>query len=262
MLCAYWAELVALPLLPLLSWQGKRVRANTPRLPEASGLPSGVCAYSATYSTTSPVADNPGGKTLRLIGLGESTIAGVGVDRYEQSITAQFALALSGQLQADVAWQALGKNGADIAEAIATLLPLLPEASPRADILLIAFGVNDTTAFKSNRRYRADLTQLIDAVEQHFSPKLIVISGVPPLHAFPALPQPLRMVLGIKARSLDNVARQLASARPRLLYVATGFDIQDAALMAHDGYHPSAKGAQAWAAQLTGACLQAQLITL
>ncbi|MFZ6843530.1 SGNH/GDSL hydrolase family protein [Undibacterium sp. RuTC16W] len=244
------AELIALPLLPLLSWQGKRTRANTPRLPEASGLPHGLCKFTGT--------NNANYQTLRLISIGESTVAGVGVDTYEQSITGQFAHQLSTQLKTNVAWQALGKNGADIAEGIATLLPQLPDASPNPDILLIAFGVNDTTAFRSNAAFRTNLTQLTDALEKRLSPKLILISGVPPMHAFPALPQPLRMVLGLKARSLDKVARQLAKERPGLLHVPTTLDIQDTTLMAHDGYHPSAKGAQAWGRQLTNAYLDAQ----
>ncbi|HTD03129.1 SGNH/GDSL hydrolase family protein [Undibacterium sp.] len=240
---AYLPELLALPLFPLLYLQGKHVRRVTPRLPEAGGPASGVAA------PPGPSAGPP----LRLLGIGESPVAGVGVASHEQAITAQLAAALAQQSQSPVSWQAIGLNGADLAQALTMLVPQLPAGACGMDIVLIAFGVNDTTAFRSANRYRAELAQLIGAVQERLAPAHIILSGVPPMHAFPALPQPLRFVLGSKAKVLDRVSEELAGSFANVHYVAMQLDASEPGLMAADGYHPSAKGARSWAGHLAEA---------
>ena len=123
---------------------------------------------------------------------------------------------------------------------------------------MIAFGVNDSTAFHRDGRYRQDLQAMLDAVQAHFSPDLIILSGAPPLHLFPALPQPLRFVLGLKAKALTRVAQQVAANRAHTLFVPVSTDTRDPRLMACDGYHPSQAGAAQWAAQLAEAVLHYQ----
>ncbi|MES2106499.1 MAG: SGNH/GDSL hydrolase family protein [Pseudomonadota bacterium] len=241
---SYLPELLALPLYPLLYLQGKYVRRVTPRLPEAGGPNTGV-AYPPD-SGSGPLA----APALRLLGIGESPVAGVGVSSHEQAITAQFARALAQQFDAAVSWQAIGLNGADLAQAQQVLVPLLPAGTAGIDIALIAFGVNDTTSFRPAARYRAELAQLIAKVQEKVAPALIVLSGVPPIHAFPALPQPLRFVLGSKARVLDKVSQELAAGFANVHYIEMQLDTRDPGLMAEDGYHPSEKGAQTWAFHL------------
>ncbi|WP_053195405.1 SGNH/GDSL hydrolase family protein [Herbaspirillum hiltneri] len=240
-------ELLALPLLPWLLVQGKRTRRITPRLPEADGAREGWCTP-ADADDAAPVV---------LIAIGESPVAGVGVECQEQAVTAQFARELADALQRPVRWCAFGKNGATVADARQDLLPQLAQmAMPQERelrIVLVAFGVNDSTAFHSTGRYRRDLEALTRALQQQLSPRLLIISGAPPLHLFPALPQPLRQVLGMKAAALSRTAQQLASALQRAIYVPVRSDARDRSLMARDGYHPSAAGARLWAQQLAQA---------
>jgi lysophospholipase L1-like esterase len=80
---------------------------------------------------------------------------------------------------------------------------------------------------------------------------LILLSGVPPVGRFPALPQPLRWVMGLKAQALDKAAQELARSLPRTHYVALALNHRDRSMMASDGYHPSQKGCVAWAEILT-----------
>lgn len=242
---SYLPELFALPLYPLLYLQGKRTRRVTLRLPEAGGPDRGMAYPPDGQPSLAPA--------LRLLCLGESPVAGVGVATHEQAISGQLARQLAQDRQATVSWQALGRNGADLAQALEHLVPQLPASTPAIDIVLIAFGVNDTTAFRPAARYRAELAQLIQAVQAKVAPTQIILSGVPPIHAFPALPQPLRFVLGCKARVLDQVARQVADSFANVHYVAMQLDSGDPALMAVDGYHPSEKGVHAWAVQLSQA---------
>jgi lysophospholipase L1-like esterase len=233
-------ELVALPMLPFLVAQGRRTRRITPRLPEAAGPSAGTAGHACAAPP------------LSLLTIGESPVAGVGVTTHEEAITGQLAQALAVRMKRPVAWRACGKNGITVREALERLVPLLPQQ--HVDVALVAFGVNDSTAFHSAARWRADLRKLLEAVERRCAPRLILLSGVPPLAHFPALPQPLRWVMGLKAQVLDAVARDLASTLPRTRYVALALDTGDAAMMASDGYHPSAKGCAAWAKLLADDC--------
>jgi lysophospholipase L1-like esterase len=242
-------ELIALPLLPWLLIQGRRTRRITPRLPEAMGPTIGQAQIAGSTE--------PPQRPLALLTIGESPVAGVGVATHYEAITGQFAAALAMRLQRTVTWQAVGENGATLSDAVKTMLPQV--ASQKVDIVLIAFGVNDTTAFRSCNRYRAELLQLMRDLQAHLDPRLIVISGIPPIHAFPALPEPLRYVLGLKAKALDETVEQLIAELPadlgqlRVTRVPILIDINDHALMASDGYHPSASGVSLWARQLATA---------
>ncbi|MDV7400846.1 hypothetical protein RZS08_56035, partial [Arthrospira platensis SPKY1] len=84
--------LFALPLLPLMAYQGKRAKASIPKLPEASGT-AGCCA-------TSPEAPH-----FRLIAIGESTIAGVGVRTHEEGLTGALACAIAEAKGVNVHWK-------------------------------------------------------------------------------------------------------------------------------------------------------------
>lgn len=235
-------ELVAVPLLPLLIAQGKRTRRITPRLPEAEGPRSGI------------TGNRDSAPALTLLAIGESPVAGVGVTTHEEGITGQLAQALSVRLNRPVAWRACGKNGVTVREALLQVLPEIPQQP--VDIAFIAFGVNDTTAFNSVARWRADLRKLLAELELRCAPRLVLLSGVPALAHFPALPQPLRWVMGLKAQALDRAILDLALPLPRTCYVPLSLDATDPRMMASDGYHPSALGCTAWAQLLAAACDQ------
>ena len=226
-------ELIAFPLYPVLLAQGKRTRRITPRLPEAPAPFDGVAG------------SHFGGSPLKLLAVGESPVAGVGVDSHEEAITGQLAEALSAHMKRPVAWRACGKNGANVREAIEQVLPHIPPEP--VDVALVAFGVNDTTAFHSVARWRNDLRVLLQALDARCKPRLVLLSGVPPVGRFPALPQPLRWVMGLKATALDRAAQDLASTLPRTHYVALALEPADPGMMASDGYHPSQSGCAAWA---------------
>ena len=246
---SYWPELIAAPLYPLLAWQGRRTRAMTPRLPGASDQAYGLCSHG-----------NPAVDKYRVLGIGESPVAGVGVANYEEAITAQLAKALAGQLDAAVEWQALGQNGARLSwarQALPAFRHAQNQALPTWDVILVAFGVNDTTSFCPVNSYRAELQSLLDELQMMLKPSgLILLAGVPPMQVFPALPAPLRQVLGLKAHTLDQINREMAASRQQVLHLPFTPSLQDVRLMAEDGYHPSALGVSIWAKELAKTFLQ------
>lgn len=218
----------AFPLLPVLFVQGKGVRRHTPRLPDAAGATEGVV---------------PGrGEPLRLVVLGESTVAGIGAGAHDRALTGCVASALARVTGRPVRWRAAGRSGANAREA-AQLVALLGDEP--ADAVAIALGVNDTLRFRPRRLWARDVERLVAAIRARVGPAPMALAGVPPMHTFPALPQPLRAVLGARARRLDAALARLPARLPALRHVPMRLD-PSAHLFCEDGFHPSEAGYAIW----------------
>jgi lysophospholipase L1-like esterase len=229
----------SLALFPVLLLQGRRVRRVTPRLPEAAGPREGVV---------------PGaGRRLRLLVIGESTAAGVGTAHHGEAVTGQVAAALAARTGRAVAWRVLGQGGATAEAARRELLA--PARDVAADVAVVALGVNDTLRFHAPGRWRRALESLVSDIRMRCGEIPVVLSGVPPVGRFPALPQPLRGVLGLRARVLDETARRLAGELRDVAYVPMpvldGADVES--YFCEDRFHPSARGYAAWGAALADA---------
>jgi hypothetical protein len=90
------------------------------------------------------------------------------------------------------------------------------EAAERFDVVVTSLGVNDVTGSRSLATWRRQQEQLVELLAARFGARLILLSGLPPMHRFPALPQPLRWYLGSRARDFDRVLAEVAARRPRL----------------------------------------------
>ncbi|MFN0123487.1 MAG: SGNH/GDSL hydrolase family protein [Blastocatellia bacterium] len=224
-------------LSPLLLAQGLWVRRRTPRLPGAAGPDTGEITGAADTA----------GPPLRLLVIGESTVAGVGARRHEEALTGQLARELHTRLRRPVRWRACGKNGVTAARTRTELVPQLPVET--TDILVIALGVNDTLSRHGPARWTADLRALSNALREKTSPALLVLSGVPPMQAFPALPQPLRAFLGMRAAGLDQALRELVAEIPGAIHAPFTFTGDDT-FFCEDRFHPSVKGYQRWGEHL------------
>lgn len=207
-------------LLPWVIPQALYVRQTAPRFQAASGPPRGSTGACAS---------------LRLLGIGDSIIAGVGVDATEQALAAQTARALTRRTGRAVSWMALGQIGATAAK-VRRLLAQVP-AEP-FDVIVVSVGINDVTGLSRSGRWRKDLGRLVTALEGRVPDAVILVAGLPPLWGFPLLPQPLRALLGLRARTFDAVARALVAGHPRRVYVPLDFEPTPDKFAA-DGYHPS-----------------------
>ncbi|MEA5446681.1 SGNH/GDSL hydrolase family protein [Gammaproteobacteria bacterium AB-CW1] len=175
-------------LLPVVVLQGAYLRLTVPRLGEAPGARSGRV--------------DGEGPVLRLLVVGESTAAGVGATDQARGLarwTAETVAALSGQA---VAWRVLGRNGATAHSARVRLLESAEDVE--ADLAVLVLGVNDTLRFHGPRRWRRDLTRLVDALRRRCGPVPVVLAAVPPMQRFPAIPSPTRQVLGLRAHRLKR----------------------------------------------------------
>jgi lysophospholipase L1-like esterase len=230
------ARLVALPLAPLLVWQGRRVRRDTPRLPEAPGEREGVAG-----------AGRPG-RPLRLLIVGDSSAAGVGAATQREALSGQLLERLDAVLDRPLRWRLVAQSGASTAQALALLAR---EPADRFDVAVLALGVNDVTAMRSASRWLADVHALQRHLLAYHRVRRVLWSGLPPMHRFPAMPQPLRGVMGLHARGLDAALARWCAARPaaspcRVIHVPLP-PMSDRAMIASDGFHPGPAAYGRWA---------------
>lgn len=232
------ATALTLPLLPFLLVQGYLVRKRTPRLPDAAG----------------PLEGTTGGEggILKLIALGESTVAGVGAATHETALTGQLARAIGDRTGKRVDWSVVARTGINARD---TRLDLAPKLEGRhADVVLIALGVNDSIEFHSAQRWRADLEKLIEAVRTAVGDVPILLAGVPPLDYFPVLPKPLSLALGARSAALGQASIGLSQRLQRVIHVPFRIDQERCVeLFCADGFHPSELGYKEWAEQLADA---------
>lgn len=232
---------LALPAMPLMLRQSRRLDQELPRMLPPKGPRSGVIEGS--------------GEPLRVLVFGESTALGVGVDTIEQAVVGRFASLLNAHTGRAIAWEAAGLPGATVSAAMARMLPTLT-AAPR-DLVLVLFGANDAMARNHARTFVADMHALIEGLRARAGGAPVLMSSVPPLGTFPGLPQPLRAYLGAWSRWLDLALAR--AALPGAHYAPVHIPMPKT-LFASDGFHPGPLGYQRWAETLLAAAVRHKLI--
>jgi lysophospholipase L1-like esterase len=209
------------------------VRRVTPRLPEPDGPRAGISGE---------------GPTLRLLIAGDSAAAGVGA--------ATQAQALSGQLVQQLArhfcvhwelWATTGHTSDDLSHR------LQQAPAQHFDVVVLSMGVNDVTALRAPRHWALQQATIAGNLMQRFAPRLVIHSAVPPMHAFTALPQPLRWFMGLWAAAMNRqLAHQLKEHPWRALHALPPMDAPPRAVevLAADGFHPGPVAYAVWGAGL------------
>lgn len=172
---------------------------------------------------------------LKLLGLGDSVIAGVGLASTESTITARLAERLNQHLGRAIDWRILGKDGAKI---IDTQRMLAATESEAFDWIMVSVGVNDVTGLTSLVKWQQGLLGLISDIRVRSSNANVVFLQLPPMGRFEMIPQPLRGVLGIRAAMLRKVLIWIVEAH-RGVWMIDPAGLFDPAYMAEDGYHPN-----------------------
>jgi lysophospholipase L1-like esterase len=216
---------------PVLLAQGKKMRRTALRLPEAAGQRTGVILSEGSRSE------------LNLLFVGDSTMAGVGVQHQTAALAFQVSSILAKQLGRSVRWQLVAKSGITTSQAFDFVKgqKLLP-----ADVLVTALGVNDVTSQRTPRQFVADYEALIHVLLPRVGAQFAVVSGLPPLHITPVAPQPLRWYLGRCAHLLDEQLSKWIGSQRNITYVSLQW-ATDPKEMATDGYHPGESLYRKWA---------------
>lgn len=227
---------MAAPLAPLLWWQGQRVRRITPVLPEAAGERTGRWGDAGASAPS-----------LRVLLLGDSSAAGVGAAHQSEALSGQLGRHLResqvGVLPHAIEWTLLARTGLRTREAHGLLDGM---GTQGFDVALVALGVNDVTALQRPGRWLNDVQQLIRRLRVEWGIGRVLWSGLPPMHRFPALPQPLRAVMGRHARELDAALRAHAQREQGVLLHVPMPPMNRPEWMASDGFHPGPEAYALW----------------
>lgn len=210
-------HLLSLALSPVLVAQGLATRRRVPRLPEPPGPRAGTAG---------------GGPRLRLLIVGDSAAAGVGAPHQEQALSGQLVERLAKHFRVD--WQLEAVTGATTRSTLQRLSILPPS---RFDVAVTSLGVNDVTSNTSLAAWQRDQAALRLLLSERLDVALTLVSGLPPMHGFPALPQPLRWYLGWRASQFDRALREELDGRPRQHFLSLRFT-ENLEEMAEDGFHP------------------------
>lgn len=223
---------VAAGLAPWLLWQGRRVRRETPKLPEPPGAREGTTGA---------------GPPLRLLIAGDSAAAGVGTTSQEEALLGQ----LVGRLarSRSVRWQLIAQIGDKTPDTLRKL-SALPDL--RADLAVISLGVNDVTSGTRTRSFVRNYESLVRWLIEKAGAQRLVVSSLPPVGRFPALPHPLRWVLGQRALEFGRALQEIARRHPACVFVPID-DLTDVGAMASDGFHPGPAAYADWADRITRA---------
>ena len=180
---------LAIPLAPLLFFQGRRARKNIPKLPEPSCPRTGY--------------RGSGGPPLRLLIAGDSAAAGVGAVSQEQALAGQLGNLLARHYR--LYWQLEARSGYTSADTYDHLGQLPSEPF---DIVVTSFGVNDVVQGVTHKAWQAQLNAMIRRIETRFHCRRIIISGIPPIARFPALPGTTSLVSGETGRHVRNQSQE------------------------------------------------------
>jgi lysophospholipase L1-like esterase len=123
---------------------------------------------------------------------------------------------------------------------------LVPSLAPEpADLVIVAFGINDATSYRSPSAFADDLTELVTAARNRVGDAAVVVGGVVPLECFPALPWPLRSILSRRSVALQAAADRLTGRLPRLVVERFSAPLKPD-LFAPDGFHPNSQAHSLW----------------
>ncbi|MGN6649383.1 SGNH/GDSL hydrolase family protein [Trinickia sp.] len=217
---------------PVLLAQARWLRATALRLPEAAGPRSGVEGEGRVSAVP-----------LRLLVVGDSSAAGVGVDEQARALAQPVARLLSAATGRRVAWQLIAKSGVNTGEALALLARSQIEP---ADYVVTALGTNDVTSQRKPAGFLRDYIALEEYLRERTGAMGMVVTGLPPLRILPAAPHPLRWYLGRYALRLDSALRRWVELHAARRYVSLNWAANPVE-MAVDRYHPGPSQYHRWA---------------
>lgn len=221
--------LATVVLSPLLLFQAVHLHQRALRLPEATGPRAGI---------------GGDGPLLRILIVGDSSAAGVGTQTQDTALAGQLATALGARHS--VHWQLIAATGATTPT---TLAWLEAETLPAADIVLVILGVNDVTRGGPMTAWLATHARLRQVLRGGTGAQRLYIAQIPPLGAFPLLPNPLRWLLGRRALRFDAALHETLQREPDTSYVPLPETLNPAD-MAEDGYHPGPVIYAEWAKEM------------
>jgi lysophospholipase L1-like esterase len=214
-----------IPSAPVLFAQARRLRRETPLLPEAE----------------LPWSSDGGPGAFRVLLVGDSTIAGVGVSTQADGLAGQLSLLLAARLNRPVSWLASGRSGATSREVLDSVVP-----DGSFDLVMVSVGANDALALRSRGAFARDLRSILLVLRSRSPGATILVSSMPGFSQFTLLPDPLRRNLARHSRSLEAAGRAVVAGLDGVFMTGPA-PTYTAGFFATDNFHPGASGYRDWA---------------
>lgn len=237
--------IVSIPLLPFLYFQGKNIRIKTPVLPEAKE-PTGFVNGSFE-------------KTLNILTIGESTIAGVGVDFHKNGFTGALANTLSEELKSNINWRVYARSGYTVSQVCMKIIPKIEENT--TDIIVIGMGGNDAFTLNSPKKWLISIENLIELLQNKFPETPIFFTNMPPIKEFPAFTKTIKFVIGNLVEILGENLNNYTKSKPNVYYnneiitlrewsKRNSLSSNNSKIYFSDGVHPSELTYKVWGKEM------------
>ena len=238
-------SLISLPLLPLLYFQGRKIRKKVPRLPEAKE-PKGF-------------VNGDFKKTLEIVCIGESTFAGVGVEYHKNGFTGSLANTLSTKLKSTINWRVYAKSGYTVKQVCEKIIPTIEETA--IDIIVIGMGGNDAFTLNSPKKWISDIDDLVNSIQSKFPNTPIYFANMPPIKEFPAFTKSIKFVIGNLVEILGKELKKFTDNKSNVYYnneIVTlkkwskrhSLPTDNSKLYFSDGVHPSKLTYHVWGEEM------------
>lgn len=195
---------------------------------------------------------------LRMIVFGDSTTAGVGVQRPDEALPVQLARELARRRGRRIHVTSYGWAGARVADLVREQVPraLGPLRAgetapvlPAADIVVVVAGANDATHRTPPGRYRASLRAALEMIRDTSPRAEVVLAGIPIFGGALRHVEPLIWLTDQYGRLLRPISRGEA-ARAGIAFADLAGRLPGRhrpEAFASDRFHPSVAGYAAWA---------------
>lgn len=232
----YFFELILLiPIFPILYFYGKTLRQKIGKLPAHSEF--------LALKNRETIAN--------LLIIGESTAAGVGASRKEKT----YAYQIYQLLLKDFSVYNLGKNGLKADRLKRLLVHGKQELPSPFHSAIVLIGANDCFKFTPPSKFRRELKDFFQLLEQTYEIRKIIVPSIPPVNQFPALPSVIRFFLGWHRNMLVREIKSLVQENKKLVYKPINPNFPKE-FFAADGIHPSDLGYQSMAEEVVDSIRQ------
>lgn len=235
--------LISLPLLPLMYYQGKKIKASVPKLPEATGTEGRF------------IIDSKNSNSLKIITLGESTIAGVGVKTHKEGFTGALVRELASLARINIDWKVYARSGYTAKKATEKLIPKIEEKN--IDLIVVGLGGNDAFKLHTPKKWRKDIQAFIESLRTKFPRTPIVFCNMPPIKEFPAFTPLIKSTIGNLVELFGTELEKITANYDDVFYYGEILTLKDWKIkfkldaeqkdFFSDGVHPSKLTYQTWA---------------
>lgn len=189
---------------------------------------------------------------FKILGLGESPMAGVGISKYSETLTGLTSNRLNKLMDIHVNWRIIAQNGLTIKK----LNQLIREESPLdIDLIIVSIGGNDVFNLTPPWVWERNLDSFVNYFVRGEKTPIIIFSPVPCVGRFPAIPNPLRLAFGYWESILQKSLTIIMNSK-RDVYLLKDRFPDGKKYFLNDGIHPSKLAYKLWSERLASKAIE------